>query len=157
MSLLATLKRPYAKWNVWQGRSTRAEYWLFVAGNALIGLTLVAAALAADLQWIDDGANRWSATAAGNATNPFYQPLSAVTLVWLGIILIPSVSLNIRRLHDRGMSGYWYLGYIMLSALPAIGLFIAGAYYFQMAVRGTRGANRYGEDPLQPETDHLFE
>ena len=62
-------------------------------------------------------------------------------LVALGLIL-PSISVMVRRLHDTNHSGWWY--WIIL---PTLGL---GAILLLVwfCSRGTVGFNRYGDDPL---------
>jgi uncharacterized membrane protein YhaH (DUF805 family) len=86
-------------------------------------------------------------------------------LFWLGIVLlfvwalgivIPSIAVTICRLHDRDMSGWWYLGFIVASMIPLVN-FIAGiAFLIVMVLLGTKGANRFGPDPLDPEQVEVF-
>ncbi len=55
-------------------------------------------------------------------------------------ILLPSIGLGARRLHDIGMSGWWQL----LSFIPVIGWIVL--IYF-LAKQGETGPNMYGVDP----------
>ena len=72
---------------------------------------------------------------------------------------MPSVAVTVRRLHDINLSGWWY----GISALIALGVFftvsnesIVGGIIFGMTfvlflaalMRGTRGYNDFGDDPL---------
>lgn len=50
------------------------------------------------------------------AKNPFYW----IYLVFCLAILLPSIAVAVRRLHDLGRSGWWYLLFAVLMALPAI-------------------------------------
>ena len=50
------------------------------------------------------------------AKNPFYWIWLAFNLV----ILLPSIAVAVRRLHDLGRSGWWYLLFAILMALPVI-------------------------------------
>ncbi|MBO4589094.1 MAG: DUF805 domain-containing protein [Bacteroidales bacterium] len=50
------------------------------------------------------------------AKNPFYWIWLAFNLV----ILLPSIAVAVRRLHDLGRSGWWYLLFAVLMALPVI-------------------------------------
>ena len=72
--------------------------------------------------------------------------------------LVPMVAVQVRRLHDLGVSGWWYLGYLVVGGLaPAIpnvgdslnGLITIG-WIVWMFFPGTQGANRFGDDPKQP-------
>lgn len=58
-----------------------------------------------------------------------------VPLIWIGF------AVGIKRWHDRGKSGWW----ILIGLIPVIG----GIWTFVECgcLRGTFGANRYGEDP----------
>ncbi|MBV7298021.1 DUF805 domain-containing protein [Enterovibrio paralichthyis] len=67
-----------------------------------------------------------------------------ITLVWIGLTLLPSIAVTIRRLHDINKSGWWSL----VLAVP-----VAGPILFCLLTLlcGTRGSNRYGYDPR-----HIF-
>jgi uncharacterized membrane protein YhaH (DUF805 family) len=83
------------------------------------------------------------------------------------IVLVSAVAITIRRLHDRGKSGWWVLVFIVApSLLNAIGsrmgepvpmmvLSLAGfvisiwAFVELGCLRGTPGDNAYGPDPLR--------
>ena len=59
-------------------------------------------------------------------------------------ILVPSAAASSRRLHDTNRSGWWTL----LALIPVLGVaFLAALLVFQ----GTKGANRFGPDPLRRE------
>lgn len=55
-------------------------------------------------------------------------------------LLIPTIAVSVRRLHDADKSGWWLL--IML--VPLIGILLL-LYWF--VTRGTVGPNRFGPDP----------
>jgi uncharacterized membrane protein YhaH (DUF805 family) len=58
------------------------------------------------------------------------------------ILLYPSLAVDVKRLHDRGKSGWW----ILLLLVPVLGLiwFIVECG----CLKGTDGPNRFGADPL---------
>ena len=60
------------------------------------------------------------------------QPLILSNLYSLGVLL-PSIAVGVRRMHDTGHSG-WYL------LIPFYNLILA-------CMEGTKGANRFGSDP----------
>jgi uncharacterized membrane protein YhaH (DUF805 family) len=72
------------------GRSTRAQYWLFTLFQVLITV----AAFVGDFQ-----------LAGLDPSNP----APTLTLFALFVHAIPSVTVQVRRLHDIGKSGAWYL------------------------------------------------
>ena len=72
--------------------------------------------------------------------------LAAVSQILGGLfglaILLPSIAIAVRRLHDVDRSGWWYL----LVLIPLIGgLILIFAFFIH---RGTVGPNRFGPDPL---------
>ena len=60
-------------------------------------------------------------------------------VVVLGLF-IPSLAVQVRRFHDQDKSGW----FVLLSIIPYIGGLIVLVF---MAIDGTRGPNRFGEDP----------
>lgn len=96
------------------GRASRSEYWWFVLGCFLIGAALGVIDVALD------GA-------------------ILTSLFVLGLI-IPSIALNVRRLHDTGRSGW----YVLLSLIPLFGPLVLLVFY---ASKGDKRANKYGPVP----------
>ncbi len=79
-------------------------------------------------------------------------------LTWIGICLmllfwagtlIPSIAVTVRRLHDQDLSGWFYL----LVLIPYLGGLVIFVF---MCIRGTRGPNRFGDDPLDPGNAFVF-
>ena len=56
-------------------------------------------------------------------------------------VLLPGISVAIRRLHDLDRSGWW----VFLVCIPLIGAIVLIIWYCS---RGTEGPNRFGPDPL---------
>ena len=87
--------------------------------------------------------------------------LSTIGISLYGIfvlaVLIPSIAVTVRRLHDRDMSGWWYLGFIVASAIPLLGLIASIAFLVVMFLPGTEGPNRFGPDPKDPHSAEVFE
>src|SRR5215213_8769725 len=133
------------------GRINRAKYWIAMLVYSAIYIVL---------------------TVAGYATGngAIYQAVNGMLNI---VILISSLAVGVKRLHDRNKSG-WYLVLfyivpgILLVAGIAFGTFmedsiviasILGLAAFAIGVwafvelgclRGTIGPNRYGPDPLEP-------
>lgn len=60
--------------------------------------------------------------------------------VWSLAVLIPGLALAVRRLHDTGRSGWFYL----LSVIPLVGWILMIVWFCQDSEPGT---NRYGKNP----------
>lgn len=59
--------------------------------------------------------------------------------IYLLALLIPSISIATRRLHDTGRSGWWQL----IALLPIIGIIILIVFL----VQDSHDENEYGENP----------
>lgn len=84
------------------------------------------------------------------AYGTFYQDLMPEAVVdemraWMGLIMLfPCAMLMIRRLHDLNRSGWWFL----IILIPYVNFLLLIAALF---IKGTKGPNKYGLDPLQAE------
>jgi len=58
------------------------------------------------------------------------------------VTLLPSLAVGVRRLHDTDRSGWW----LLLFLVPLVGMIVLIVWFVR---RGTPGANRFGDDPLQ--------
>jgi len=109
------------KYAVFDGRARRMEYWMFVLINCLIIVVLSV---------VDTVVGLFS---LGNS-------VGALTgLYWL-VVLVPSVAVTVRRLHDTDRSGWWAL----LALLPVLGTIVLFVF---CVLDGTPGPNRFGENP----------
>jgi len=98
------------------GRSRRSEYWYFV----LFQILILGVAMAID--------NIWG--------SPILYSIAAL------VLLVPSLAVSIRRLHDTSRSGWW----ILLAFIPLIGAIILIVWY---ATDGTPGTNKWGANPKE--------
>lgn len=57
-------------------------------------------------------------------------------------MLLPSLGVAVRRLHDTNRSGWW----ILIILVPLIGMIWI---IVLLCLKGTSGQNRFGEDPLE--------
>ena len=114
------------------GRARRREYWMFVLVNLVIVIVL---------SLIDTllGTGGFRATAGGGS---FYaaNSLGLLSGLYTLAVLLPSIAVTVRRLHDTDRSGWW----ILLGFIPIVGGIILLVFY---VLEGTRGPNRFGPDP----------
>ncbi|MBA1347154.1 MULTISPECIES: DUF805 domain-containing protein [Rhizobium] len=130
------LKQKYATFS---GRASRSEYWWFVLFYllALFALIIPAFILA-------------FATSGGGAPSPVHYTVVIWMLFTLAIFL-PLTSLQVRRFHDRNISGWWYLALFIGSFVPYVVLVTAPVTIVISVLPGTEGPNKFGADPLRPE------
>ncbi|MBX4924596.1 DUF805 domain-containing protein [Rhizobium binae] len=130
------LKQKYATFS---GRASRSEYWWFMLFYpiALFGVAIFAFALAI-------------ATSGGGAPSPVHYAVVFWMLFTLAIAL-PIIALQVRRFHDRNISGWWYLALFILCFVPYLGFVALLAIIVFSMLPGTEGPNKFGPDPLRPD------
>ena len=144
---------PLRRYAEFSGRSRRKEYWmfsLFLFGVMIVlGGLMVAGGLPSMMEAQRMGA---SATPPG----PIFWLGAALLGVFALAIIVPSIAVVIRRFHDRNLSGWWYLGIIVLGMIPVVGFLASIAGLVIMCLPGTPGPNRFGPDPLDPTSAEVF-
>lgn len=151
---------PYRRYAEFSGRSRRKEFWMFYLFTLLVSFVGYA------LMLMGGGLDAFAGAAAiDGAVAPPEVGLSFGPLFWVGTVglvlfavasLIPSLAVTVRRLHDRNLSGWYLLGFmvaaVILNMIPGIGpllyLLLAIGWLVLLALPGTPGANKYGPDPL---------
>src|ERR671913_135219 len=109
------------KYAVFSGRSRRREYWYFVLFNIIVGIVL---------GWID----------ALLGTRGSYAGAGLLSGIYSLAVLIPTLAVSVRRLHDIDRSGWW----ILIGLVPLIGVIVLLVFAL---LDGTPGDNRYGPNP----------
>lgn len=102
------------------GRATRSEFWFVFLYNMMVGIIISIPA--------------GTFVAMGNMTA--YWVLYGIALVFSGINLLPGIAVAIRRLHDTGRSGVWYL----VSIIPVFGVIV----YIMFMCLESDADNMYG-------------
>lgn len=133
---------PFKRYAEFSGRSRRMEYWMFTLLNVVVVTVLMIAT---------GGLGAMTDLEAGGEPGAGFMALfggvGLLILVYSLVVLLPSIAVTIRRLHDRDMSGWWYLGAIVGSMIPIAGVLVAIAFLVLLALPGTPGPNRFGPDP----------
>lgn len=78
----------------------------------------------------------------GGSGSAMLLGLAPLALFALAII-VPSIAVQVRRMHDQDKSGW----FVLLGFIPYIGGFVMLVF---MCLEGTRGPNRFGPDPKDP-------
>lgn len=103
------------------GRAGRREYWMFY----LVYLVIYAAL----------------AIASAILPDALGSVFGILVLVFAVGLLIPSIAVGIRRLHDSDHSGWW----LLIALIPLIGIFWL---LYLLIIEGTPGSNRFGASPV---------
>jgi uncharacterized membrane protein YhaH (DUF805 family) len=154
---------PYRRFFDFSGRSRRLEFWLFTLINLAITIAFVwlTIELAPDELYDILAKDEQSPAELDRIGYLFFQDPVIFTLIvvyttYSLFILIPSIAVAVRRLHDSNLTGWLYLGFALLSVVPILGLLAPIAFFIVMLLPGSSGANAYGEDPRSRGYDYAF-
>ncbi len=104
MNWYVKVLRNYA---VFEGRARRKEYWMFVLFNLIFSVVLAILGSAMQFDWLSN--------------------------IYSLVVLVPSLAVAVRRMHDVNKSGWFIL-------IPIYNLILA-------VTEGDSGENRFGPDP----------
>jgi uncharacterized membrane protein YhaH (DUF805 family) len=135
VSFGGAIRRGFKKYATFSGRASRSEYWWWVAFIFVALSLLGVAALWFGTATAPDGGS------FGRGAYPFIIAMG----VFLLAIIVPSIALAVRRLHDAGYSGLIYL----LNLIPSIGGLIVAVLCI---LPTSPKAGRYGP----PDPGHHF-
>lgn len=68
-----------------------------------------------------------------------YASYNSLWAIYALAVLVPGITVSIRRLHDIGRSGWWFL----IAFVPVVGI----VYLIFMLQDGMHGENQYGFNP----------
>ncbi len=108
---LKVLKEHYADFD---GRARRTEFWMFALINFIVAIVLAFIGNMIHFTWI--------------------------STIYSLAVLVPSIAVTVRRLHDIGKSGWWWL----IVLVPFVGFIVLLVF----AVMDSQpGSNQYGANP----------
>lgn len=111
------------KYATFSGRSRRSEYWYYVLFYLIIAIVLAL---------ID----RSAGTLMGD------RGVGVLGGIFALAMLLPSLAVGARRLHDTGRTGWWQL----IALIPLIGAIVLLVFYVQDS---HPGSNQYGPNPKE--------
>jgi uncharacterized membrane protein YhaH (DUF805 family) len=124
-SMTIAVKRFFQKYVIFAGRASRSEFWWwmlvsFVVSILLSGLNAL----------LSDGGFQ-----SGNNSTI----VTIISGLWTLAILLPSIAVTVRRLHDTNRSGWWYV----LNFIPILG----GIVVLILTLLPSNPAGRQYDDP----------
>ena len=111
------------KYATFDGRARRKEYWYFILFNAIAQFIL---------------------TIIDSVTGSF-SPETGIGLlagIYTLVVLIPSIAVSVRRLHDTERSGWWLLA----ALIPLIGAIVL---FIFMVLDSQADENKFGINPKE--------
>ena len=122
------------------GRATRSEFWYFVLFSMILSFTIAFIGQMLGILYMVSF-DMPSVSETGEISNIVQNiPINILQMVFGLLMFFPSLAVGVRRLHDIGKSGWWYL----IVLIPFIGILVLLAFF----VMGSQeGDNKYGEYP----------
>ena len=109
------------KYATFSGRAQRAEYWYFLLFSTLIVIALSV---------IDGMTGSYNEDTGWGLLSGLYSLA----------VLLPSIAVGARRLHDTSRTGWW----LLIGLIPVIGTIVLIVFFAQDS---TPGDNTYGPNP----------
>ena len=135
MSFSTAVRTVLGKYATFSGRARRSEYWWWslICSIVVTALYILAIALVGVQAITDPEATSPGAGGVGG--------LLVVGLLFLFALgtLLPSLAVSVRRLHDTGRSGWWYL--LVFVPFGSIAMLVFAV------MDSTPGPNAYGPSP----------
>lgn len=117
MSFVDAIRSVLTQYVGFRGRARRSEYWWFYLFTSILGFL--------------------TACLSGEAVGSYIAVIVGLALI------LPSLAVSVRRLHDTDRSG-WFL---LLALIPIVGGIIVLVFHVQDS---TPGPNRFGPNPKDP-------
>ena len=131
MFFVTAVRTVLGKYATFSGRARRSEYWWWALAQGLvIGIPYVIALVIVGVASADPDTVE---------PPPAFLALSGVVLLLALALFLPSLAVTVRRLHDTGRTGWWYL----ISLVPFGGIVLL---VFSV-LDSTPGDNAWGQNP----------
>ncbi len=119
--------QPLVKYADFQGRARRSEFWLWVLFRFILGgvcSTFLVSAMFGGINWSSGNPEAIQSAFMNKYMHiaPFANIVNLISLA----LLVPSLAVGVRRLHDSNRSGFWMLMPYIVSIVGIIGLIIFG-------------------------------
>ena len=145
-----------------EGRASRSEYWWFTLMVVLVYVAFFVLMLSLGLAGSMTNPDRMPAMMAG--VGSAFMVLIIPFYIWALLTSAAGFAVAVRRVHDLGYSGWfialYYAGFFVVgligAALGMVSPTLSGTLFLLYGIAGlvvlvlpgTKGSNKYGEDPL---------
>lgn len=108
------------KYAQFSGRASRREFWGFVLVNILLSILV-------------------------GIVGSILRIQNALSALYSLALLLPSLAVGVRRLHDTNRSGWW----LLISLIPFLGAIVLIIFFIE---ESSAGNNQYGTPPVDRQT-----
>lgn len=116
LGFIEAIKAVFSKYATFQGRASRSEYWWFFLFQALLAVLFTAILFIAFFGTLA-GYNRGFMPGRSGGIWVFLLVVGGLFLVSMLVLIVPSIAVAVRRLHDVDLSGWFYL----VTFIPSVG------------------------------------
>jgi uncharacterized membrane protein YhaH (DUF805 family) len=134
MKLKDSLVNALENWNNFTGRASRGDYWYYQLGLSIISVIVLLVVSGLGMVMVSTSSETLFDITLWLLDSAVLQFLLVSMYI---VLVVTNISLTIRRFHDMGKSGWWCV-LVLLLPIPFI---------FWLAIDGTAGDNKYGQDP----------
>ncbi|MFG3557629.1 DUF805 domain-containing protein [Micromonospora sp. NPDC047557] len=122
MSFGAAIKSVLSQYVGFTGRARRSEYWWFALFTVLVSIAAAILDSVLGLTFVEGSTS------------------GVIGLIASLLLLLPTLAVAVRRLHDTDRTGWW----VLIGLVPLVGAIVLIVFFVQ---DGTPGANRFGPSP----------
>ncbi len=114
MSFSEAISYGFKNYAFFSGRVVRSTYWYFYLFTVIVSIAI---------------------NVLGGVTGS--SAFQILSILWALAVILPTLGLLIRRLHDANHAGWW----VFIALVPFVGIIVLIVF---LATAGTQGDNRYG-------------
>ena len=124
MNFIQSISTCMRKYVTFSGRAIRSDFWWFYLFTVLVNLVATSQA-SSFVPTLLDGQDMTENESSYFLNNFFFLYLSTITSL---ILLLPSLAVAVRRLHDVGRSGWWILiAFTVIGIIPLLIWYVTDA------------------------------
>ena len=122
MNFQDSIKSCFKNYGKFKGRASRSEYWYWALFVSLVSIFTIIIDISLLGSTIDDN----------------YTPLNSI---WSLVVIIPGITVTVRRLHDVNRSGWWiFIVFTIIGLIP---------YFYWLVKKGDATDNNFGPSSLK--------
>ncbi|SBN64007.1 Uncharacterized membrane protein YhaH, DUF805 family [Curtobacterium sp. 9128] len=114
ISFGGAVRRFFKKYARFDGRASRSEFWWWYLANGIISIVLgILLGVGAATSQMTTVSNGYSTVSTMQSPSALYVIVGIIATIWFLAIIVPTIALFWRRLHDANLAGpFWFLGFI---------------------------------------------
>ena len=126
------------KYFQFEGRATRSDFWYFMLYSIIISILLGIIGTVLGIEYVMQMDSMKMVEGTGELVPAVVDfPLNLLQLGFSLLLFFPTLAISIRRLHDIGRTGWWYL----IALIPLLGMLVLFIFF---VLSSQKHDNEYG-------------